>query len=50
MKELIENSLDAEASTVEIRLKDYGSELIEVSDNGKGIHPEDFEALGQFSP
>lgn len=49
VKELIENSLDAGATTIEIVLKEYGSELIRVSDNGRGIHPDDFEALGTYS-
>ncbi|KAK7592955.1 hypothetical protein V9T40_007707 [Parthenolecanium corni] len=45
LKELLENSLDAGASAVDIRLREYGSELIEVVDNGIGIHPNNFEAL-----
>ncbi len=48
LKELIENSLDAQATAIEIRLKEYGSELLEVSDNGNGIHPSNFEALGKL--
>lgn len=37
VKELIENSLDANASRIEIRFKEGGMELIEVSDNGDGM-------------
>lgn len=32
-------------SHLQIRLKEYGSELIEVADNGCGIKPEDYEAF-----
>ena len=45
VKELIENSLDAGATSIEIRLKEHGSELIEVADNGHGVNPEDYQAL-----
>ena len=41
VKELIENSLDAGASRVEIEIKDYGKELIKISDNGSGMDQED---------
>lgn len=42
---MIENSLDAGATTIEIKLKEMGSESIEVSDNGKGIEPSNFEFI-----
>ena len=37
VKELIENSLDASASEIEIYLKDAGKKEIIVSDNGIGM-------------
>ncbi|XP_065540429.1 mismatch repair endonuclease PMS2 [Lathamus discolor] len=45
VKELVENSLDAGATSIDIKLKDYGAELIEVSDNGCGVKEENFEGL-----
>lgn len=45
LKELVENALDADASSVEVLLEDYGIERISVADNGHGIDPEDFEGL-----
>ncbi len=41
VKELVENSLDAGASQITIRIDGAGSQLISVRDNGSGIHPED---------
>lgn len=41
VKELVENSLDAGASQIIIRIDGAGSQLISVRDNGSGIHPED---------
>uniref|UniRef100_A0A669QU98 PMS1 homolog 2, mismatch repair system component n=1 Tax=Phasianus colchicus TaxID=9054 RepID=A0A669QU98_PHACC len=45
VKELVENSLDAGATSIDVRLKDHGAELIEVSDNGGGVEEENFEGL-----
>ncbi|XP_045451026.1 mismatch repair endonuclease PMS2 [Melitaea cinxia] len=45
VKELVENSLDAGATNIDIRLKNYGIDLIEVSDNGSGVMEDNFEAL-----
>ncbi|NWI85745.1 PMS2 endonuclease, partial [Pitta sordida] len=45
VKELVENSLDAGATNIDIKLKDHGAELIEVSDNGVGVEEGNFEGL-----
>ncbi|XP_054850801.1 mismatch repair endonuclease PMS2 [Eublepharis macularius] len=45
VKELVENSIDAGATSVEVKLKEYGTELIEVSDNGCGVAEENFAGL-----
>ncbi|KAL7857151.1 hypothetical protein SRHO_G00160500 [Serrasalmus rhombeus] len=45
VKELVENSVDAGATSVDIKLKDHGTELVEVSDNGRGVEEENFEGL-----
>ena len=41
VKELVENSIDAEATEISIKLVDSGVKEIEVSDNGIGMDPED---------
>jgi DNA mismatch repair protein MutL len=40
-KELVENAIDAGASSVEVILKDAGSTLVQVIDDGCGMSPED---------
>ncbi|KAK4273206.1 hypothetical protein QN277_021652 [Acacia crassicarpa] len=45
VKELVENSLDAGATCIEIALKDYGEEWFQVIDNGCGISPNNFKVL-----
>ncbi|KAI3975288.1 hypothetical protein MKX01_033528 [Papaver californicum] len=44
-KELVENSLDAGATSIEISLKDYGEESFKIIDNGCGISPNNFKVL-----
>lgn len=41
VKELLENALDAGASRIDIVLEDGGKRLIEVSDDGIGMNPQD---------
>ena len=41
VKELVENAIDAGATTIQIVLKDAGRTLIQVIDNGKGMTPTD---------
>lgn len=48
VKELVENSIDANATKIDIRLKEYGSELIEVADNGIGVRKANFQALSTY--
>lgn len=48
MKELLENSIDAGATIVEIKLKEGGTNLLEVVDNGSGVREVDFEALSEL--
>lgn len=47
VKELVENSVDANATSIEIKFKNYGLDSIEVIDNGDGIHKDDFKGIGR---
>ncbi len=45
VKELIDNAVDAQASKIEIKIKNGGLDLIEVSDNGIGIPSENMSLI-----
>ena len=49
VKELVENALDAGATFIDIRLREYGSELLEVSDNGRGIPVSEYAGVTKKS-
>ena len=43
VKELIENSIDAGATNINVEIKNGGISYIRITDNGKGILPDDME-------
>lgn len=43
VKELIENSIDAGATNITVEIKNGGISYIRITDNGKGIMPDDME-------
>lgn len=45
VKELVENALDADASAIEVHLKEAGKQSILIKDNGSGIEKEDLENI-----
>ncbi|XP_069776473.1 DNA mismatch repair protein Mlh1 isoform X2 [Narcine bancroftii] len=45
IKEMVENSLDAKSTNIQVILKDGGLKLIQIQDNGTGIRREDLEIL-----
>ena len=46
VRELIDNSLDASASTISVIIEEGGIRRIKVIDDGLGIHPEDLQVIG----
>lgn len=50
VKELVENSLDADASRVDIEIAEGGKTFIQVADDGQGIPPDQIElALARYA-
>lgn len=47
VKELIENAIDAQATSIEINLSPNTIDKIQVRDNGQGIGIDDYEKLGR---
>lgn len=47
VKELVENSIDADSTQIRVNIRDGGLGLIEITDNGKGIRKADFPLLCQ---
>lgn len=47
VKELVENSLDAGATVIDVKLRDHGVETVEVTDNdhGHGVDEDNFKVL-----
>jgi DNA mismatch repair protein MutL len=43
VKELVENSIDSNASSITVEIEEGGEKLIKVIDNGTGIFPEDIK-------
>lgn len=43
VKELVENSIDANSKVITIEIEEGGQKLIRISDDGEGINPEDIE-------
>ena len=41
VKELVENSIDAGAKNIVVEIKNGGKTFIRITDNGKGIEPDD---------
>ena len=45
VKELMENSIDAGADKISVEIKDGGTKLIRITDNGCGIDRDDIKTL-----
>ncbi|KAK1982594.1 DNA mismatch repair protein MutL [Colletotrichum cereale] len=49
VKELVDNAIDANAANIEIGISANTVDNIQVRDNGHGINPEDYHAIGRRS-
>lgn len=47
VKEVVENSLDANAKNIEIKIFDYGKDRVEIIDDGDGIPKSEFEHVAR---
>lgn len=45
LKELVENSIDANSKKIEIKIEKSGKKLISIKDDGEGIEPDDIEKV-----
>ena len=43
IKEMVENSIDAGATSISVEIKNGGISYIRITDNGKGIMPDDMD-------
>ncbi|OHW94300.1 DNA mismatch repair protein mutL [Colletotrichum incanum] len=49
VKELVDNAIDANATNIEVSISANTVDKIQVRDNGHGISPEDYDAVGRKS-
>ena len=50
VKEMMENSIDAKSSAITVEIKDGGTSLIRITDNGMGIEKDDVKnAFSDFA-